>query len=80
MFALSTSGVDLKTFALTTSFNLRETNLIISLDANKPDNILLLESSVPLHLDVYRHYIKTSKEEVVDLFNKFKKVLYRKLI
>ena len=79
MFALSISGIDLKTFALTTSFNLRETDLLISLDANKPDNILLLESSIPLKLEVYRHYIQTAKEEVKELYNKFKKVLLKKL-
>ena len=79
MFALSISGIDLKTFALTTSFNLRETDLLISLDANKPDNILLVESSIPLKLEVYRHYIQTAKEEVKELYNKFKKVLLKKL-
>jgi hypothetical protein len=80
MLTLSLSGIDLKTFALTTSFNLRQTNLVISLDANKPDNILLLESNAPLDFEVYRHYIQTSKEEIVELFNRFKKVLYKKLI
>jgi hypothetical protein len=79
MFALSISGIDLKTFALTTSFNLRETDLLISLDANKPNNILLVESSIPLKLEVYRHYIQTAKEEVKELYNKFKKVLLKKL-
>jgi hypothetical protein len=80
MLTLSLSGIDLKTFALTTSFNLRQTNLIISLDSNKPENILMLESNTPLDFEVYRHYIKTAKDEIVELYKRFKKVLYKKLI
>ena len=80
MLTLSLSGIDLKTFALTTSFILRQTNLIISLDANKPENILMLESNSSLDLEVYKHYFQSAKDEIVELYNRFKKVLYKKLI
>ncbi len=79
MLALSLSGIDLKSFALTTSFNLRESNLLISLDANKPEKVLLLETDKPLKIEIYENYIKQAQEEVNELFGKFKKNILKKL-
>jgi hypothetical protein len=80
MLTLSISGIDLKTFSLSTSFYENDTNLLISLDANKPDNILLIETSVPLKLSVYKGYIEKAKEEVIVLYKSFKKALLNKLL
>lgn len=80
MLALSISGIDLKTFSLSTSFYENDTTLLISLDANKPDNILLIESSVPLKLKIYKEYLEKAKEEVTVLYKSFKKALLNKLI
>ena len=79
MLALSLSGIDLKTFALTTGFNEDHSNLLISLDANKPDNILLLESSKPVKIEVYKEFIQNAKNEVNDLYKRFKTVLLKRL-
>lgn len=79
MLGLTLSGIDLKSFALTTSFTLRETDLLISLDANKPDNVLLLETDKPLKIEVYEKYIKQAQDEINELFTKFKKNILKKL-
>ena len=80
MFALSISGIDLKTFALTTGFNENNKNLIITLDANKTDKIIFLESENSFSLDEYNTYVEKSKEEISELFNRFKNVLLKKIM
>lgn len=68
--------------ALTTYFGDKEDkiDLLVSLDANKPNNILLLESSFPMQINKYKAYLEKSKEEIIDLYAKIKKVLLKKLI
>jgi len=80
MLALCISGIDLKTFALSSSFVDNNLEMIISLDANKPDNILLIESNMPLKLHLYQYYLGQSKSEVMDLYQKYKKVLLKRLV
>jgi hypothetical protein len=75
MLTLSLSGIDLKTFALTTYFD----DLIISLDANRPDNILLIESEKPRKTRELREAIESAQLEIKNLFDKFKRVLMRKI-
>lgn len=79
MLALSISGVDLKTFALTKASVEDKHNILYTLDANRPDNVLLVESNSPMKLELYRRYFEQSKEEVKCLYEKFKAVLFRKL-
>jgi hypothetical protein len=79
MLALSLSGIDLKTFALTSSFIHNEKNISISLDANKMENILLIESSVALKIDDHIKYINEATKIISELYKKFKTVLLKKL-
>jgi hypothetical protein len=75
MLALSISGIDLKTFALTTYFD----DLIISLDANRPENILLIEAVSPRKATEIRDLIENAQTEIRKLFDKFKRVLMKKI-
>jgi ribonuclease PH len=79
MLALSISGIDLKAFALTTYFQKDEKNLIISLDANKTDNVLLVESNKPFKLKEYKDIIQIAQTEIAEIYQKFKRVLIKKL-
>jgi len=80
MLALSISGIDLKTFALTCCIKENGKAVTISLDSNKPDNILLIDSITPLKFKEYIEYIQLAQMEITDLYKKFKQVLIKKLI
>jgi hypothetical protein len=80
MLALCISGIDLKTFALTSCFTQDKKNVIISLDANKTENILLIEASVPLKIEEYKNYITKAQDDTSILYQKFKKFLIKRLI
>jgi hypothetical protein len=80
MLTLAISGIDIKTFALSTSFLEDNKNVIITLDANKTENIIFIDSHLPINLKEYKYFLETAKEEIKGLFNRFKKVLIRKLI
>lgn len=75
MLALSLSGIDLKTLALTTF----EDDMIISLDANRPDNILLIESDKPRKAMDLKDSIESAQIEIKKFFDKFKRVLMKKI-
>jgi hypothetical protein len=79
MLSLSISGIDLKAFALTTYFQDGGDNILVSLDAHKTDNILLIESSKPLKKKQYMEYIESAQNEITGIFDKFKKHLSKKL-
>lgn len=79
MLALGISGIDLKTFALTTCFIEQEKNVIVTLNANTPENILLVEASSPMKINDYKIVIEKAKGDVVELFKHFKKALINKL-
>lgn len=79
MLALSISGLDLKTFALTSCFVDDEKNVIISLDANKKENIILIESNIPLTYNDYEEYINKSQTHVEKMHKRFQKILIEKL-
>lgn len=80
MLALSISGIDIETFALTSCFSENGRTINITLDSNKPDNILLIDSNVPLKLNEYMEYIEIAQNEITELYKKFKQVLIKKLI
>jgi len=82
MLALVLSGIDLKSFSLCTFFQdeAKSLELIISLDANNPENIMLIESNLPLKMEMYKKYLEKSKDQVMELYKRFKKVLLKKLI
>jgi len=80
MLALSISGIDLKTFALTSCFIEGEKTVTISLDSNKPDNILLIDSNTPLKFNEYMEYITLAQVEINELYKKFKQVFIKKLL
>jgi hypothetical protein len=80
MLALSISGIDLKTFALTSCFIEDEKTVTISLDSNKPDNILLIDSSTPLKFNEYMEYLALAQAEITELYKKFKQVFIKKLL
>ena len=77
MLALSLSGIDLKTFALTTFFI--EKNLIISLDSNRVDNILMIETDIPIKLDDLKASIEKAKEQISSMYRRFQKVMMKKI-
>jgi hypothetical protein len=79
MLALGISGIDLKAFALTTYFEKNDTNIIVSLDANKSEDILLLESDKPLKIKEYKELLQMAQVDIGQIFNSFKKVLIKKL-
>jgi hypothetical protein len=79
MLALSISGIDLKTFAISSYFIEENKNILISLDANKKDNILLFESSHSLNLEDIDKYISLSQENVEQSYKRFQRILMEKL-
>jgi hypothetical protein len=79
MLALGVSGIDLKAFALTTYFEKGDTNVLVSLDANKTENVLLVESSKPMKVKEYKEILQMAQVEIGQIFKKFKKVLTKKL-
>jgi hypothetical protein len=81
MFALSISGIDIKTFGLTTLCSDDDnSNLTICLDANNLDKILLLDSENALNLNEIKKYVEKAKQEILELFAKFKTILYKKIL
>ena len=77
MLALSLSGIDLKTFALTTFFI--EKNLVISLDSNRVENILMLETDIPIKLDDIRQSIEKAQEEISNMYKRFQLIMMKKI-
>ncbi len=80
MFALGISGIDLKTFGLTTLCTEDNLNMTICLDANNPEKVLLLESEDALNLHQINEFVEKSKLEISDLFAKFKSKLLKKIL
>jgi hypothetical protein len=79
MLALSISGIDLKAFALTTYIERGDNNVLVSLDANKTENVLLIETNSPMKIKDYKEVIQVAQVEIGQLFSKFKRVLVKKL-
>ncbi len=82
MFALSLSGIDLKSLSFSAFHQDDESKLeiLIALDANKLDYIILIDSNIPLNLHKYKNYLEKSKIEVKEIYKRFKKFLAKKLI
>jgi len=84
MFAFSTSGIDLKVFGIDVIYLglsvCLNKDLILSLDANNPKNILYLESSNAYDKTTYEQFLDFAEERVSELFKKFKTILTKKLL
>ena len=55
-------------------------DLIISLDANIPENILYFDSSRPMDLDSYNRNMSIAKDKVDSLYKQCKALLIKKLL
>ena len=77
MLAFNLSGIDLKTFALSTYFIKDTIECLICLDTNNFNNIIMIESNQSIQIDDYKLFYVEGKKEVSHLLEKFKSLLIK---